>query len=380
MRILHVDHSPIVGGAERSVLELARAQLARGHDVRVAVGRRGDFSALLTANAVPWHDLGWSARYVSTSRAASSLELLARAPDVIRAVMSLRGAIAEWRPDVVQAHTRKAQLIATFAVTRFDVALIWHIRDALPSRAPLRALIRRAIRRAHHAVALSDWLRQSYAESGATPRSGRIGIVPSGIDPAELAVLRTPWLAGEREPVIGYVGQVAQWKGPHLLVDAAEHMTDVRATFRIIGGVWFPASERAYGQWLRRRIASSPASDRVEWLPATARPAEAFEQIDVLAHTSLEPEPFGRVLVEAAVARRPIVALRHGSTTELLDESTAVFAAHPDGTSMAAAIKQLIDDPDRARALATQAVLSAASFTPDAVAGAMDAEYASLRS
>lgn len=375
MRILHVDHSPLLGGAERSVLELARAQATIGHSVSVAVGQRGSFSDALTSAGIDWHDLRWSDRYVNATRVGRSGELLTGLPDVCRAAATLRRLIVRRRPNVVQAHTRKAQLVATLAAAGLDTALVWHLRDDLPARPPLRASITLALRRADHAVALSEWLIRSYVSRGAVPASGRIGRVPSGIDATALAALPTPWLDGRRQPVVGYVGQIARWKAPHLLVDAADHLADVAASFRIIGGVWFPAAEEAYGEWLERRVARLAADGRVAWLGATARPEDAFAEIDVLVHTSVEAEPFGRVLVEAMAARRPIVALNRGAARELLDESTAVFVDRPDGPSLAAAVRDLLGRPDHARQQAERAAGRAAAYAPAAVAALMDAEY-----
>ncbi|CAN5118238.1 N/A [soil metagenome] len=378
MKILHVDHSPILGGAERSVLELARAQGELGHDVSVAVGRRGAFTAALAEAGVRWHDLGWSERYVAASRVASGPKLVAALPDLLRAALALRRLVVRARPDVVQAHTRKSQVVAALALIGFSGALVWHLRDDLPSRPPLRALITLLLRRADHAVALSDWLARSYADRGALPRSGHIGIVPSGVDPRALAELPTPWLDGKRDPIVGFVGQVARWKAPHLLVEAAEELMHQPVTFRIVGAVWFPAAEEGYGRWLGRRIASSPAAAAVEWRAAADGPAAAFTEIDVLVHTSIEPEPFGRVLVEAMAARRPIVALGHGSALELLDDSSAVFAERPDGASVARAVQLLISDRDAAGRLAERAAGRAAAYSPAAVAMRMDAEYLRL--
>lgn len=379
MRILHVDHSDVLGGAERSVLELAVAQRDRGHEVQVAVGRAGAFSAALSGRDVHWQDLGWSRRYLNVPQISSSLELLAGLPDVARASAALRRAVRRWPPDVVQAHTRKAQLVASLALAGVDVPLVWHLRDDIPARRPLRTIIASAMRHADHAVALSHWLAGSYGVvAGVLPRSGRIGVVPSGIDPGPLAGLPTPWLDGQREPVIGYIGQIARWKGPHLLIDAAESLPETGVTFKIVGSVWFPAAEARYGRWLEQRLAASVARDRIAWLPATDRPEDAFVQIDVLAHTSLAPEPFGRVLVEAMAARRPIIALGRGSAAELLDDSTAVFAERSDGPSIARAIAAMVGDRDRARQLATHAAGIAARYEPAAIAALMDEEYARL--
>ena len=379
MRILHVDHSPVLGGAERSVLELARAQRQRGHRVVVAVGGSGPFTTELERASIPWKDLHWPERFLATSQFAGPMQLLAGIPGLASASARLRALVSRFEPDVVQAHTRKSQVVAAFALAGTGVPLVWHLRDDLPTRRALLALVSRALGRANHAVALSEWLARSYTTSRALPRSRRIGVVPSGVDPRPLSVLSTPWLNGERDPVIGFVGQVAAWKAPHLLIEAAEQLEGTRASFLIIGSVWFPAAESGYGRWLGQRLAGSPARERVEWLPATSQPAEAFTQFDVLVHTSVLPEPFGRVLVEAMIARRPIVALERGSARELLDHGSAVFVERPDGMSIAAAVTALIEHPDRARRLAERAAARAAAFSPANVAQRMEREYDVLR-
>ena len=326
MRILHVDHSPVYGGAERSILELARSQRASGTDARVAVGRTGPFGNALADARVPAMNMGWPGRFVSAPADAGPIGLAIGAVGGIVAVARLRRVIRTFRPDVLQAHTRKAQLVATAACIRSGVPVVWHLRDDVPRRRILRSALRLAVRRADHAVALSAWLSDHYRRSDMLPRSGVIDIVPSGVDPTEFQGMSTPWLDGAREPVIGYVGRLADWKAPHLLIDAAERLSDMPAVrFAIIGGIWFPAAEGPYARWLVERLTESPARGRIT-MPGTLSPVEAFNAIDVLVHTSVQPEPFGRVIVEAMVARRPVVAFRHGGASEILDDTTGTLA------------------------------------------------------
>jgi glycosyltransferase involved in cell wall biosynthesis len=377
-RILHVDHSPVLGGAERSVLELARAQVAAGEDARVAVGREGAFLDALVAAEVPATVVGWRRRYVETAHAASVTDLVARAPASLDAALKLRRAVAAVQPDIVQAHTRKAQLAASMGLVGRPVPLVWHLRDDVPARPALRRLLRPAIRRATHAVALSDWLADHYRAEGLLPRSGRIDIVPSGVDPGPLRDLPTPWLDGERPPVVGFVGHLAAWKAPHLIVDIAEQLGDLPdVRFAIIGDVWFRHSDGGYGAWLDGRIEGSPAADRIARL-STRSPAEAFAALDVLVHTSADPEPFGRVIVEAMMARRPVVAFRRGAPVELLDASTGALADGFDANAIATAVRSVIADTTAARAMADRAAASAERFTPARVADAMDKVYEAL--
>ena len=375
MRILHLDHSPVLGGAERSVLELAKSQMALGHEVIVGVGRDGAFRHALQVAGLPAVDLKWSPRYTDAGRDSAWRQAVLVAPSVVLAVMRLRRVVDRLRPDIVHAHTRKSQLIAAAASVGSEVPLIWHLRDDVPGRQMLRRALRVGMSRAAHAVALSRWQVDGYLSAGLMPRSRQIGIVPSGVDPAELGSLPTPWLDGAREPIVGYIGQVVAWKAPHLLVDAAERLADCPdVRFAIIGDVWFPQSDAGYGAWLERRIADSPARGQIMRL-GTRSPREAFEAIDVLVHTSAEPEPFGRVLVEAMVSRRPVVAFRRGSVPEILDDTTGTIASGMDGAALADAIRLTTGDRQRARVQAEAAAASAGRFAPARVAAEMDVAY-----
>ncbi len=378
MRILHVDHSSIVGGAERSILELARSQRLAGHDAIVAVGRAGAFTELLSEARIPVVRLGWSRRYAGAAADSKRTDAIAAVAAGLFAAIQLRQAIRRYKPDVVHAHTRKAQLVTTLACLGSDVPVLFHLRDDVPARSILRNAVGRAVRRADHAVALSVWLAEHYRARRMVPRSGQIDIVPSGVDATALRGLPTPWLDGKPIAVVGFVGQLAAWKAPHLLVEAAERLSDLpNVRYTIIGGAWFQASEGSYEQWLRQRVAASTARSRIE-MPGTLSPLEAFRSIDILVHTSVEPEPFGRVIVEAMASRRPVVAFRYGAPGELLDATTGVLVDPRDGDALAAGIRIVLADRAAARARADAAADISRKFAPETVAAIMDLAYARI--
>lgn len=375
MRILHVDHSPVLGGAERSVLELAAAQRRRGDDAMVAVGRPGTFSAALDAAGIPWTSLNLSKAFIETAASTRLLGFVTRAPAFFVSAVRLRRAASRVRPDVIQVHTRKAHLLASVAFLFCRTQLVWHLRDDVPQRRLARLLLRTGIRGAGHAVALSQWLAENYRAHGLCPRSGRIGIVPSGIDGKALGRLPTPWLDGKRGPVVGYVGQIADWKGPDLVVEAFERLEGPPDRHLVVAGdVLFPSADDGYEARLDARIATSPETDRIRRLRGVG-PEEAFASIDVLVHASIRPEPFGRVIVEALAARRPVVALPRGGASEILGQGCGVLADGTDATALAEALAKLLADPKAARRMTQAGVLRAAVFEPDAVAEHMAREY-----
>lgn len=73
--------------------------------------------------------------------------------------------------------------------------------------------------------------------------------------------------------------------------------------------------------------------------------------IDVSVHASLTDEPLGRVIAEAQLARRPVVAARGGGANELVDDGVTGLLVDPGSAELLAqAVDRMRSDPDlRAR-------------------------------
>jgi glycosyltransferase involved in cell wall biosynthesis len=56
---------------------------------------------------------------------------------------------------------------------------------------------------------------------------------------------------------------------------------------------------------------------------------EMLQLLDVVAHASIDPEPFGRVIAEALAMKRPVIATRAGGPTEIIDDSRTGFLVPP---------------------------------------------------
>ena len=211
-RILHVDHTSVLGGANGPSSNSRGRNACAATMPVVAVGRYGPFASALEEVEVPITILAGvagSRRHRTRRRLPSSQPAQARPRCRCEAATSH----SRRRPSIVHAHTRKAQLVSSFAQPGSGAPLVWHLRDDVPRRAAVRLLLRLAMRRVAHAVALSTWLADHYRAEGLLPRSGRIDIVSSGVDPASLSGIETPWLDGQRPPVVGFLGQADELEG-----------------------------------------------------------------------------------------------------------------------------------------------------------------------
>lgn len=151
-------------------------------------------------------------------------------------------------------------------------------------------------------------------------------------------------------PVVGIVGHIQGWKGQDLVVQAMAALRDRHPALRclIVGGVHRQGTE--YAERMRARIATERLGERVILTGARRDVAACLDAMDVAIHASTNPEPFGRVLIEAMALGRPLIAPREGGPLEIVvDGDTGILVPPRDPSALAAAIDRLIADPELRR-------------------------------
>jgi len=192
-----------------------------------------------------------------------------------------------------------------------------------------------------------------------------------GVDPTRISVVDNPFdlRDAEREPspelarelgvdgrrVIAMVGRITGWKGHRVLIDAMHQLDRADVAVLVVGG---PAS--TYGpmllEQLRARVRELGLEDRVLFTGPRRDVPDILALADVAVHCSVEPEPFGRVIVEAMAARVPVIASAAGGVLEIVDDRrTGLLVAPGDPDALAAAIAEVLDHPSEAAQLAAAA-------------------------
>jgi glycosyltransferase involved in cell wall biosynthesis len=147
-------------------------------------------------------------------------------------------------------------------------------------------------------------------------------------------------------PVVGIVGHIQSWKGQDLVVQAMAQLRDRHPDLRclVVGGVHRQGAD--YAERMRRRIADERLEQQVILTGARRDVAACLDAMDVAIHSSTNPEPFGRVLIEAMALARPLIAPREGGPLEIVvDGETGILVPPRDAGALAAAIDRLVADP-----------------------------------
>jgi glycosyltransferase involved in cell wall biosynthesis len=205
---------------------------------------------------------------------------------------------------------------------------------------------------------------EAFVASGG--RAEKVRLVYNGIDPAPFgSVVQIEVDALRRElgldgvPVVGVFSRLAPWKGQHVMLEALTRLPGVHAL--LVGDAVF--GEHAYAEALRDQSKILRIEDRVHFAGFRRDIPQLMRLSKVVAHTSVDPEPFGRVIVEGMLAGRPVVATRAGGVVEIVEDGTSGVLVPPrDATALASALSDLLADPARADALAEAGREAAVEF------------------
>ena len=365
MRVLFVDQTAQLGGGELSLLETLPGL---GVEAGTVLFEDGPLRELLQAQGVPVRVLDCG-DLLRVRRSDAAITVLHAAAPGWHAVGQLR----RWQRghDAVYANSQKAFVIAALAGWPSGPPLVWHLRDMLTA-AHFNPTIRRvAVWLANHqarvVVANSAATAEAFIACGGNPR--KVQVIHNGIAAAPFDVPRVAEAAAilvelgldEQTHLVGLFGRLAPWKGQHVLLEALVKLPGVHAL--IVGTALF--GEDAYAARLYARAERDDLRGRVHFLGFRRDIPALMHVVEVVCHTSVDPEPFGRVIVEGMLAGRPVIASAAGGAVEILEDGVTGLLAPPgDSDALARAIERLLRNPDLGDRLgATAAEVARRDFT-----------------
>jgi glycosyltransferase involved in cell wall biosynthesis len=197
-----------------------------------------------------------------------------------------------------------------------------------------------------------------------TPALGRrTAVVHNGVEPP--AVEPGPPPRGARARLV-VVGRLTRRKGTDVALEATAALLargfDVE--LEVVGGP-APGGE-AFHRELLERAARVDLRDRVSLRGYATDVWRSLEGADVVLAPSLG-ESFGNAVVEAQLARRPVVATAvQGHLETVQDGQTGLLVPADDAAALADAVARLLDDPALADTLArTGREVALRSFTAE---------------
>jgi glycosyltransferase involved in cell wall biosynthesis len=277
----------------------------------------------------------------------------------------LKRHLQEWEPDVIHSNGNKMHLVSAVARTR-GAAVVWHLHDYPGARRLTSRLLPRLASRVRLGLANS----RSVADDARLVLPGtRIEILQNSVDldrfrpegeRLDLDRLSGWGAAAPGTLKVGLIATFARWKGQDLFLRAIALLPkEIAVRFYLIGG---PVYATPGSQWTREELieAAAPLADRVGFTGWVDDAAAAIRALDIVVHASIQPEPFGLVIIQAMACGKGVVVSGEGGAAEVAEgEPSAVTFTPRDPQSLAEAMLLLIADGKRRAAAAVDGPLAA---------------------
>ena len=182
-------------------------------------------------------------------------------------------------------------------------------------------------------VCMTKAVEDHCARSGV--RGRRTHVVYDAVDEAafaprcDVARVRAELGIANGAPCFGVIGNIQEWKGQAVLVEAMTRIIDAVPEARglIVGGVHRAGA--AYNEQLETRIRELHLERCLSITGFRSDIADIMNALDVVVHTSVRPEPFGRVILEGMLLGKVVVATAAGGVPELIEDGQTGFLTTP---------------------------------------------------
>ncbi len=358
MQILFLDQSGNLGGAELCLLDLAKFYR---DSCLVGLFVEGSFQKALENHQIAVNIL--STQQLEIRKDSNFWQSISNVEQIIPLISKVAQLSRD--RDLIYANTQKALVVGAIASFISGKPLVYHLHDILSlehfSQTNRLIAVFLANRFASLVIANSQATKTAFIESGG--KEQLVQVVYNGfdldryhIDSDRITQLRQELNLQERY-VIGHFSRLSPWKGQHILIEALTHCPE--ATAILVGDALFGEDE--YVAQLHQQVKDLKLGDRVRFLGFRTDIPQLMSMCDLVAHTSTSPEPFGRVIVEAMLCGKPIIAAAAGGAIELIERDRTGWLTTPkDVQELADTINQCRQQPEKTKAIA-QAGKAAAS-------------------
>ena len=281
---------------------------------RSLCARTSDLRAKCDELAIRWEPLPFESECPGPGACAHMLWRVKDLLNSARGVVYLTDLIRRTGAGIVHANNFKAALVAAPACTLSGRPLVFHDRVHITHG----ALGHMVALNAAWIIAVSDTVAMKFGDRYAH----KVRVIPPGIDTARFKPTGSAGGSG----LICYVGRISEEKGLARMVECApavlEKVSDARF---VMAGMPCTDRDSAYLSGIERKIQATGLKNKFEFPGQIEDVAALLEQTDVFVLPSVR-EPLGRVMIEAMLMEKPVVAFDAGGPSE-------VIGARQDGSS-----------------------------------------------
>jgi glycosyltransferase involved in cell wall biosynthesis len=240
------------------------------------------------------------------------------------------------------------------------------------------------LRNTSHVIAVSQAVVDSMRQHGIVPRA--VTVIHDPVDLARVAGFSSARarMRGElglhdRDIAVGIFGRVIRWKGQLEFTKAM--IVAIRGNERLRAVIVGDEADGSAKYFTAIKDCIREAGLEQSFILAgyRANVEEFYAAVDIVAHASVFPEPFGMVVPEAMAARRPVIASDAGGPREIIENGVnGILVPLGDVDALAGAVTKLAADEGLRNRIADAGRRDAGRFSVATNARAVVAVYSAV--
>lgn len=290
MNILQIVPNKGWGGGEKYVWELSRSLSEVGYSVSVIIP--------------PCEIL--AEKFVGLN----TCTLRFRGPYDLGAIHRLAGLVREQHIEVIHTHLFKHATAALLARKLYglNVKVVMTRHLCRPAKGGLHYPW--LYSHVDRLIFVSEQAKETFLSTYPKIDPDRITVIHNGVRPDNISPainLREKVGIGTEGFVVGFAGTIMPAKGVEFLLDLAENLREAspEIVFALAGKT--PEGKEKYLTFLKDEVVRRGLQEQVRFVGFVDHIIEFFRQADAVIVPTLVVEPFGLVILEAMIAKKPIV-------------------------------------------------------------------------
>jgi glycosyltransferase involved in cell wall biosynthesis len=145
-------------------------------------------------------------------------------------------------------------------------------------------------------------------------------------------VIKEEFNIGSNAPFIGVVGNIQFWKGQHIIIRAVDilRLKYPMLTCLLVGAISPDKNDSEYYEELKKEISEKKLAGNVILTGYRGDVPDIMNALDIIIHSSIEPEPFGMVVLEGMSLKKPVIAANIGGPVEIIEDGISGFLVPPN--------------------------------------------------
>ncbi len=339
-KILYINHTSEISGAERSLLEILSC-IDKTKWTPIVIAPTGQLHEEIMKLKIDFITIKLP-EIIKPKNVIDSIKLAWKLESSRCKISTIINKIA---PDLIHANTTRSMMLTP----REHIPTIWHLRDAsLPG-----ILTRTLYKQADRVAVISDYVENELIRN-IHVNSSKFFHLPPTVNtdlfvPGTNKFFREAHALPMDVPLIGMVAQFVEWKRHHLFLDALEAISS-RPWHAVLAGAAFNSNDE-YIKSISDRLSVPPLLGRVSVIGWIDNCTEMYQAMDVSVLTS-HNEPFGRVLIESMACGIPVIAIDEGGPREIIRKGDSGLLVEANPAAIATAISYLLDNKEKSDKIA----------------------------